>query len=176
MSRKLDIFALLAATDRRDQNFYGRLDADAAKEFAPPVALRWASAIDNGKYSDVALMVLNDRANIGYWDISDHPELQYRLIASSGVGQKMRHHWLPQAKQKRPGKLREFISRFWPDANSREIDMLLASFTEQSFRDFVDGSGLEPKEIKEMIEAYARHINKEPEKRKSKGKTARAPR
>lgn len=158
MTRKLDIFTLLKATDHRDQGFYDRLDAEARKEFAPPVALRWASAVDDGPASDVALLLLNDRANIGFWEISDHPELQYRLIASSGVGKKLRHHWIAASRRGKTDRVRTFLGRFWPDASAAEMDILLGQFTGDSFRAFVDGSGAEPKEAKEIVDAYDQHV------------------
>lgn len=158
MTRKLDIFALLKATDHRDQGFYDRLDAEAKKEFAPPVALRWASAVDDGPLSDAALLLVNERANIGFWEIGDHPELQYRLIASSGVGTKLRHHWLAASGRGKTDRLRAFLARFWPDANAAEIEILLGQFTGDSFRAFVDGSGVEPKEAKEIVKAHDQHV------------------
>lgn len=171
MARKLDIFDLLGAIDKKDQDFYDRLEVDARKEFAPPVALRWASAIDDGPQSDRMLLFVNERANINYWDISDHPELQYRLLASCGSGKKHRHQWIANKAKNKNDKIRNFVGQFYPSASLAEIDMLIGKFTKASFQEFVDVSGLEPKEAKEMVKAYDQYISaKDPSQASKKRK------
>src|SRR5690606_18544385 len=94
----LDIFKLLSASDQRDFEFLSDQTEEARKAFAPVVALRWASAVE-GALSDYAILAANKKANLHFFDISDHPDLQYRLIASTGTGKSLRHYWVPVAKK-----------------------------------------------------------------------------
>lgn len=170
MAHKLDIFETLSAADRRDMGFYGRLDDDQRKGFAPPVVLRWMSALQ-GNDQELNIWLVNDRANINFHDIWEHPELQFKLLASCGGGKNQRHQWLPMAtKKKRADKVGEFLLRFYPDANDAELDLLLNQFTDQTFEDFVLYSGSTPEDIKEVLEAYARLTGKAVKKAKGKSK------
>ena len=168
---KLDMFnEVLPAIDRRDMEFYDRLDDDQRKGFAPPVVLRFASALQSdGPLAEHYIWLTNERANIDFFNIWEHPELQFRLMASCGVGRSQRHKWiaLPQKKRK-ADKVTEFISRYWPDANDAELDILLKQFTDESFEEFVQSSGCTPEDEKEVMEAYGRLTGKTKAKSPSK--------
>jgi hypothetical protein len=161
-AHKLDIFETLAAIDRRDKDFYSTLTEEARKGFAPPVVLRWASAVRDGPNSEHYIWLVNERVNVNFHDIWDHPELQYKLLASCGTGKNERNHqWVAMAgKMKKADKVRTFIGQFWPDANDTELYILLNQFTDESFEDFVLSSGSTPDEIKEVMEAYGRLTGK----------------
>lgn len=162
MPRKLDIFDLLKNIDKRNQDFYKQLTDEQIKEFAPSVAMRWASSASNDELSDIMLVLINERVNINFWDIYDHPELQYRLMASSGVGKVLRHQWIPQSpkKEKDEAKVKDFIQTFWKDADENEIEIIINQFDKNSFEDFVFQSGLEDKDAKDMIKSYGRWTSK----------------
>jgi hypothetical protein len=174
-AHKIDIFQTLKAIDERDMDFFANLSEEERKGFAPPVVLRWASAVD-GKAAEHYIWLVNDRANINFHDIWEHPELQYKLLASCGAGGRQSHKWLSMttAKKKKADTVRFFISSFWPDANDNEVEILLNQFTEESFEDFAFSSGRTPDEIQEVLESYGRLIGKayksKSKKSKSRGK------
>ncbi len=150
----LDVFEVLGAIDRHDMGFYDRLDEKARKGFAPPVVLRWASALKGG---DNALQVLlvNEIANVDYHSLWEYPDLQYRLLALTGQGRPLRHEWIAMAKSgKTQPKLHAFMARFHPLASAKEIDLILSLHTRESFRDFVNLSGAAPEEIKDLNNAF----------------------
>lgn len=156
LAHKLDIFETLAALDTRQFDFLDNKPEDVRKGFAPVVVLRWMSAITpDGEISDAMLVQVNEAVNHGFFDIADHPDLQYRLLASCGFGQRFRHQWIPVAKQKKGGSsLFDFLSTYWPEANKTELNILLAQFTRESFHQFVYGCGLDPVETKGILNAY----------------------
>lgn len=171
---KLDIFETLAAIDRREKDFFSGLSPDQQKGFAPPVVLRWASAVSDGPMSEHYIWLVNERANINFWDISDHPELQFKLLASCGAGRPHRHQWVPMVKKERKSnQVRDFVADFYPNANDLELDIILDKFTDQTFEDFVLSSGKPPEEIKEVLDAYDRLTGKiKPKAKKARGKKA----
>lgn len=172
-AHKLDIFKTLAEIDLRNRDFYADLTEEEQKGFAPPVVLRWASAVRDGPQSEHYIWLVNERANVNFNDIWQHPELQYKLLASCGYGNRVKHEWVNMAPRKKKfDGVREFIAKFWPDANETEIDILLNQFTDDSFEEFVLGSGSTPEEIKEVMEAYGRLTGKAVKPKSKKGKPA----
>lgn len=171
---KLDLFGeVLPAIDRRDMEFYDRLTDDQKKGFAPPVALRAASGLQyDGPLSEHYIWLINERANVDFYNIWEHPELQYRLLASCGVGRTQRHKWIANApKGRKADKVTDFIGRFWPDANDAELSIIMKQFTDETFEDFVLSSGCTPDEAKEVMEAYGRLSGKaKPKAKKGGGK------
>lgn len=168
-AHKLDIFETLAAIDKRDRDFYARLPEEMQKGFAPPVVLRWASAVE-GPAAEHYIWLVNDRANVNFHDIWEHPELQFKLLASCGYGGRgQRHQWIPMVgKKAKSDQVRTFLSQFWPDANDMELDILFSQFTDETFEDFVMSSGLAPDEAKEIMKAYGRLTGKTAAKPKGK--------
>lgn len=153
-AHKLDIFETLAALDRKDYTFLERQPEEDRKGFAPPVVLRWMGAVQ-GRDADLAMVVTNEIANVNFYDLYEHPELQYRLLAAAGLGTRQRHDWIPFPKQAKTTKgVEAFIARFYPFANHQEITLLVSQFTRETFVEFVDRSGCTPAECKEAIDAF----------------------
>lgn len=154
MSRhSLDIFETLNAIDQRDMEFIRDLPDDKRSGFAPVVVMRWASAT-RGQSADWYLMAINERANIHFFDLYAHPELQYKLLASCGIGSRERHEWIssPPSKEK---KRRAFVSKYWPEANDLEIDIILQDIQRNnSLDDLLKSMGLQNDEIKSIKEAF----------------------
>lgn len=162
---KLDIFETLDAIDRRDFGFLERQREDARKAFAGVVVLRWASGLNDSEAAMMNTMVVNEFVNNHFFDLYEHPDLQYKLLAATGVGTKRRHVWVTPSKVTRTDqKIRDFLASFWPHANHQELTILLKNFDRQSFRHFVEGSGVDPDKSKDIIDAYDRLNGFEPEK------------
>lgn len=152
--RKLDIFDVLGAVDRRDLGWLDRQPDDVKKEFAAPVVLRWASTVQ-GENAEQYLWLINDIANIDFHTLYQHPELQYKLIAMCGAGRSQRHQWITNAKvTKKSPKVHAFLSQFRPLASAREIDMLISLHTKETFTELVHASGVTPEEAKDLIDAF----------------------
>ena len=165
---KLDIFETLAAIDTRDHGWLESLPEDQRKGFHPPVALRWASVAADGPLAEWYLTTLNHKVNRNFYKLT--PDLQFRLMAACGAGERQRHGWLDMPKgQHRGDAVSEFLRRVWADANSLEIDILLSQFTRDSFQEFVEHSGATDVEIREVMTAYDRlnghQVEEKPKKR-----------
>ncbi len=151
---KLDLFKVLLPTmDRHKLDAYRDFTAEEKKGFAGVVALRGLSNASE-PYGDWYLIATNQIANDHFFDIADHPELQYKLLASCGMGSPVRHEWVGGAKKGSLSALRDYISRFWPHANTMEIDIILSKFTQESFSEFVDGSGVDTEEAKKLKDSF----------------------
>ena len=161
MAYKLDIFETLGALDKRNFSFYEKLTEEEKKGFAPPVVMRWLSAINNGPNAPLSIMLVNERANTNFYEIYDHPEVQFKLMASCGLGRTQRNQWIPlSSKNGQNNLVFQFLSKFFPEANLNELNLILNQFTAESFKEFVLSSGSSPDEEKEVLKAYDRSINK----------------
>jgi hypothetical protein len=162
MAYKLDIHATCRAIDRKDYGYLERQSEEARNAFAPLVVMRWASVAADSGAADLMLVQVNEMANQHFFDLSDHSELQYKLLAAAGLGQSLRHEWLAGPKPKRAGnKLYAFLAKYWPDANDMELEILLKQFDRKSFRQFVETSGIDPKDIRGLMDAYTRYEKEE---------------
>lgn len=170
---KLDIFAALDAIDRRDATFLERQEDEVRKGFAPPVVLRWAAGLAfDGEASDYMLLTVNARANVDFHNIWEHPDLQYRLLASCGIGSRQKHKWIPMATRKKSVEgLLGFLSKYWPEADEGELQMLARQFTRETFDEFVQGCGLEPKDAQDALTLYDRATGHQDGKKKRKAKS-----
>lgn len=155
--RVLDLFGkVLPRLDRHDHSLYGSLTEEERKEFHPVVVMRFLSQAPQ-PYGDWYLMSANHYANQHLHDIYEHPELQAKLLAACGVGERVNHNWIPNAKRANDDDLVEYISRFYPRANRMEIDVILGKFTEETFGHFVDGTSLDPAEAKKLKKSFKAH-------------------
>jgi hypothetical protein len=153
----LDIFEVLAAMDERDSAWLERQSDEARKGFAAPVVLRWASAVGDGPEGEYYLRLVNERVNLGMWNIVDHPELLFRLLSSCGLGVRQRHQWIPPPGRARgSNKARDMLAQFHPTANDKELDLLLSIHTEESFTAFINECGCTAEEAKEALKAYGK--------------------
>jgi hypothetical protein len=149
---KLDIFDTLASIDNRKFEFLNNKPDEIKKEFAPVVVLRWASSV-TGPMAPMVLCMINEYANKDFFEIADHPDLQYRLMAATGLGRPLRHQWIPGTSRKKRSKTKEFLGE-WLVAKPDEIDLIFDKFTEGEFVEFVNGCGLSPEDTKETINAF----------------------
>ena len=165
--RKLDIFAALTAMDTRDGGWLERQPDDARKEFAPPVFLRWASAVSDG-LEETAYMLseVNTRVNIGAEAMmTQYPDLMFRLAASCGYGQRLRHQWIAgTSRRSKADPLLERIAAFFPLASRDELDRVLRLHTKETLKSLLEDHGTPPDEIKEALKHYGkRRSNDEPD-------------
>lgn len=144
---------LLPNMDRHNLDYYSELDADQKKGFAGVVAMRFMSQA-SGRDADKYLIETNKRANVHFFDMYEHPELQYKLLASSGSGQRVSHAWIGNAKNPSNALLYDFILRYWSHVNSMEVETVLGQFDKASFSEFVDGTGIETNEAKRIKKSF----------------------
>jgi hypothetical protein len=154
-SEKLDIFLEMEMADLRNKDFYASLTPELKKSFSPLVAMRWMSAVpDSSPYKDEVLMVVNEAVNVNFWDLREHPELQWKLMAASGCGVKLRHSWIPMAKRKKMGKINEFILQWYPGANDLELEIIKSGMNRDEFEQFVKSTGATDQELQEILKHY----------------------
>lgn len=160
--RKLDVFKLLNAADKKNYEWLSKQPEDSQKEFAPSVAIRWLSTLDDiGMESEYMLIMVNERVNDHLWDYSKHPDLVYRLMASCGLGVIQRHQWVsPQKRKGNGGKAFELLQKHNQEANEDELEYLMSGFSKETFSQYVDDCGIDKIEAKEIMKSFNKYKEK----------------
>ena len=99
-------------------------------------------------------MMANDLVNIGFWNLSKHPELQHKLLCLTGIGGRQFRPWLAAKNSKKINKIDKWLIERFPGLNGDEIQILKSSHDSKTWAAFVKGSGASDAEVKEMIEAW----------------------
>lgn len=153
---KLGLGTLLNAFDRRDFNWLQQQPEDVRKEFKALTAMRIAATFaSDGDRAAEALWLINERVNHHLFDLSRHPDLLFRLLASCGTGRSARREWLAMPPHRATtNKAVELLRQLHPLANNRDIEVLLSQYTRQNFAELVADCGLKDKEPMEIMKAY----------------------
>lgn len=149
----LDIFDEMRAADRQDLGWLERQPEDLAKTFAPVVAMRWFSTVgDNTGLADYHLLMTNEMLNVGFWDLSRYPDLQWKIMAACGSGMVQRHQWIAGSKKKNTNKLDAFLLGLYPHLNDDEIGILKSRFTRDSLKQLLRDTGMPDGEMKPLLD------------------------
>lgn len=167
MDKKLNLSDFSRAADRRQKTYYDRLPPERKKDFAFPVSLRHMSAVSGDPdIRDWYILAVNERANADHEPLWDYPDLQYRLLASCGIGTAENHLWIPMAQKRgKMGPLRDFLSDVFPGSNDAEINIVLSQIDEISLTSLLNENGLDEKEMKDILEDYAKYTGTKQKKR-----------
>lgn len=154
-SYKLDLVSVLQAIDRKDLDFYANLSDEEKKAYAPLVLMRYMSSLtDQNRNSPYAILATNDLVNIGFWNLSKHPELQHMLLCLTGLGGKQYRPWIPLKRKKTSNKIDEWIRSHLPELDDDELMIFKSQHDSKSWASFVKSTGAGDKEIKELVDAW----------------------
>ena len=121
---QLPIEQVMAAVDLRNGDYYSKLDDDGLKALSTYMAQRWASQVQGTReIQEHYLTMVNDLSNLDYVSVgSAHDELRWRALALCGLGQKMRHEFIPPKGAKKD-KLTAWLIEQFPSLSDDEIDL-----------------------------------------------------
>lgn len=149
--RELDLSSLLGAVDLRNYKFYDSLTEAQLKEFSPYVLMRYISN-SNHELREIRewyIETVNERINKNHWDLSKkHDQLLWKLYASSGVGEKTYHEYLPALKYEFD-KFEKLVAELNPAMKPQEVKLLASLMTEEERSELLDNMGFDKKERKE---------------------------
>lgn len=144
--------------DKRDSNFYEKLSTEEKKGFQPLILMKYMSSVPNGQTLPyLALVTTNEMVNKNFWELTSEPELQSKLLALCGTGQKTYHKWLP-FNNKKTQALTEFVKDIFRDknwsCNSFEVDLFLSNMNEENVKDLCRDYGKTKDEEKKIITEF----------------------
>lgn len=152
MSKKyiIDLSKLLNALDFNDCDFYKNLSDEQKKSLSMWTTMRWASSVEGGS-SMYNVIAVNEMVNKNFSLLSDHEELQWRLIASCGQGRKEKHIFISPPKGKRVDKIWSFVSDKFPEFNNKEIELFIELNGVEELKNIAKDIGMPDDEIKEIF-------------------------
>lgn len=86
---KLDIFKVLAELNAKNKHYFTSLSVDQQKSIVPLVIARWLS----GTTSELQIILINELVNPYLFDLQKHPDLLWKLMASTTTTKGQRYKW-----------------------------------------------------------------------------------
>lgn len=148
----LNIFNELKELDTRNYKFYEELPEELRKKVGLYPIMRWASGVQtrNPELQEYYLNSINE-VNKMFFDLGKHPELQWKMLASCGLGSSIRHQWIPTMKKKNTNKLDKLLYDYNPFLNDQELVIIKSKITIEDIKQICKDYGMEDAETKEYI-------------------------
>ena len=164
---KFPLFDAIEAVDKRDNKWLERQSEEVKKAFPTYMFIRYISSCRTN--TEDVLVSTNEYVNPYAFDIAkEHPELIFKIAAIFGSGKKSYHDYIPaNGKTNLSNKARDLIAQYNPNMSDSEVDLIFKLHTKETFSDFVNGTGINSLEVKEIIKAYDK-IKGEPKSAKRK--------
>jgi len=152
---KLELNRVLSNVDSKNRDFYDQLNDEERKALSPFLMIRYASVVDHAmpEVTEYVLEATNRRVNPHFLDLKDHPKLQWLLLTTTSMGMgAMRHTWIKPlgGKQSSNNRLRNFLSEAFPGTNNQELDILLATNSQEDILEYAANLGYQEKEISKL--------------------------
>lgn len=160
---RLPIFEYLSRLDKQDMDVYESVPEDDQKEFDTFVsfpALMWMSAAKDPFQHMMCLLSVNETCN-GYFLQREHPELQAKLLAASGIKERVRHSFPKQLKSKKEGPLLELVRAFFPDADDEDCRFYLSRCSVDDIKSMAEKSNLygdDKKKLKSVVDEFKKQF------------------
>jgi hypothetical protein len=153
----LDIKDEMYWADRKKFSWLEEQDPELAKTFSPLIAMKWMSVVE-GPLADYYILMTNEMLNLGFWDLSKHPELCWKLMCAAGSGTVQRHGWVPLgSRRKTVSKVDSFFLELYPHLNDEELTTLRGKFTVDSFKQLLKDTGRPDQEIKPLVDEFKKN-------------------
>jgi hypothetical protein len=153
--RDLDLSRVLGAIDAGDKAFYSNLSPEEKKAYVPLVLMRYMSVVgDQNPQKAYAIVATNDLVNLGFWQLSKHPELQHMLLCVAGLGGKHYRSWIGKGKTSKTKLVDEFLMELHPGINADELGILRSSFDDASFKSLLHAAGKSDQQVKTLMDDW----------------------
>jgi len=151
---KINLTTMLGAMDRRQVDWFDKLDEDQKKEFEPWMAMRFCSSADGSQgIKEHYLLCTNDfvNKNFGAISLKEHKELHWLSLRTVGIGKSVIHPFIKPPKRAPKNKLQTWLTEQFPHLSNDEIDLMISVNTKEALMDYARQLNLDPKQIKELF-------------------------
>jgi len=148
---KLDIKRELSAVDKKNYEFYDKLEDDEKKAFSPYILMRYVSNIQGDRDTqEWFLEMTNELVNKNHWTLSkDHKPLLWKLFAGVGTGVPAFHPYLASGKKEKAVKIEKLLAELYPAWKMEDIKVLAGLMTKEDKEELFDKMGFDKKQRKE---------------------------
>jgi chlorite dismutase len=154
MTNKLGLNNELLQLDTKNREFMDELSDEERKKFSTYLMLRYSASVEgNSDFQEWYLRATNERVNINFFTLGQHPKLQWLACTtvSPGLGQQ-RHYW--QGAKKREGsstKQVKFLTKLYPHLNSSELELMAKINDLKDLKKIARDMGMSDSEIKKEL-------------------------
>lgn len=149
----MNLFKILQKLDLNDYQHYCKNSADK-KELDGVLGyplLRWMSACKDDEEHSVSVELVNEIANKGYFSIHEHKELQFKLLAASGIGRPTKREWIKPPKRYSNKKLENLFFSVYPHLDEEDLNLWIEQNGKQGVKELCLTHGVQEKEMKEIL-------------------------
>lgn len=154
MTDKLNIATEMRAFDSKDRRFYCDLTDEERKKFSTFLMIRWGSSVQGTvELQQYYLLACNENLNKHFFDLSQHPELQWLLATtvSPGMGS-FRHDWIKSKKREgSTSRAVKFLRQIYPAYSEDELELLAQINTTADLKQLAKDLGWDDKRIKSEL-------------------------
>ena len=139
---------VLNAFDCNDKEFFKNLTEVQQKDLSKNMWLlmKYCSGVDNKRDLHYLIMT-HELVNCDFAKMTDHPGLNWQLMALCGAGFKQFHFLPPPAGSVKRNKKYDILAKVFPEYNEQEIDILLSGTDRDEIIDWCEMYGFEEKDI-----------------------------
>jgi hypothetical protein len=149
---QLPIDQVMTAVDLRKKNFYNSLGDEDIRALNLFMAQRWASQVQGSRdIQEHYLLMVNDLCNIDFVaTTSAHEELRWQVLSLVGLGQKLRHEFVPPRGQKKD-RITEWLIELFPHLGEEEIELFKAINDGDTLKEAAEAMNVADKKIKDLF-------------------------
>jgi hypothetical protein len=155
--KALDLFKqVLPALYKGDLDFYANQPIEAQKEIPVFVLMRWISLAKG--LEGMAPLYINSLVNKGFWSLTKHPELQWKVLATAtslmGQSRMPDHYWLANKKTSKTPMLDSFLLQLYYNQSDYEIDIIKGKLTTEDVIILGKDFGLDDASAKKLLKEF----------------------
>jgi hypothetical protein len=152
---KLSIANETAQLNQKNRQFIDELTQEERKKFSTFLMMKYSANVDGtAELQEWYLRASNERVNQNFFDIGQHPKLQWLLCTtvSPGMGNQ-RHYWLSGKKKDGTSnsKVLKFLLNLYPAMKQDEIELLAKLNDEQDIKKLAENLGMSDRDIKKDL-------------------------
>ena len=159
----MNIFDVIKKIDAGKYDYYSSLNEEDRKELDKALSfplLRWMSGSDDDDMMEVSLELINEIVNPNYFALSDHKELQYKLLVAAGARTFVKRKWFAPVGAKSKNRIYDCLCLAYPDMKADEVDMWLDINGRDGLEELTKMVGIQKEDRQKILEEYDRNERK----------------
>ena len=122
--------------------------------------MRFAASIDDRNKNNLSnIKKINERVNKNFWDLYKHPELQFKLMASCGIGSKTYHPWIANKSDKLNEDIIVWMRHHHVLVSDEELHIKISKMSIEEIDKYIEMYAVTKQQRSELLESYGKLTN-----------------
>jgi len=152
MTEKIPLRDQMQAIDGKNRQYFQNLSHTQRRQISLYLLIKYAASVTGiPELQEWYLRSTNEYVNLGFFDLSAHPELQWLLLTtvSPGMGNQF-HYWL-WTQKKQNQKSCKFFQDLYPELRAEEIQILVQINSTEQVKQLARDLGWDDKKINQEL-------------------------